>query len=147
MKNLVLVSLVLFTLTLSAQEKQNDATWDETVEFLEENISYLNGNYENYYSFQLFIENSNRLKIKGKDFDGKMWSMSLKLDDINKANMKSDKIILSAFGKVVQSSSGNFFPALTIRYENNKKEMASRIAKALKQIAYYNHQRQKKSKF
>lgn len=145
---LLLLTVLTFSVTI-AQEKQNDATWEETVKFLEENIRYLNGDTE-YHSQELVIENLDKLIVSGKAFDnGNEWTYTLILKDIKKvflSTINKNQIRLNAYGKVIKQNDGKLFPAIGIYYRN-KEDMANRIIKAFKQIAYYNHQRQKESKF
>ena len=42
MKIKIYTLLFFSILTVTAQEKQNDATWNETIDFLQENIHHLN---------------------------------------------------------------------------------------------------------
>jgi|GEM_PF-2700645 len=149
---LLLITVLAFSIT-NAQEKQNDATWEETVSFLEENIIYLN---YLHYSYKLLADGSDVLEIKFNN-DDLFWTLNLKLKDIKTANIKynnlSNTINVYAFGKVVKVidgevvGSGKNLELAWLYFDKSKIQMAKRIAKALKQIAYYNHQRRKQSKF
>lgn len=61
MKKLLFIALLISTLAISAQEKQNNATWDETISFLEKyksSISQLE--FENRFGYQEWIDSGKK---------------------------------------------------------------------------------------
>lgn len=88
---LLLIGILFFaTSNIIAQEKQNDATWEETISFLKENISVFSGT--KYYSllrdgredrntsndYEVFINNSREIEAILKSFH--RWSRKANLD-------------------------------------------------------------------
>ncbi len=164
MKKLLFLLFTISSFNISnAQEKQNDATWEETVEFLKNNIKYLNYNEDNTWQYDYSIKDNNLIHIKEFDINDNMRLIHLydyALEDIKSVSLIGDyQINLIALGDVFQwhrqyikgeprviiyESKGY----LRFDYSNpSTKKMGERITKALKQIAYYNDKRKKQSKF
>ncbi|WP_336127789.1 hypothetical protein [Mesoflavibacter sp. CH_XMU1422-2] len=84
-KNLATFLLIVITHTLVAQEKQNDATWAETVGFINKNLEFINGGNPEY-KFTNFNINSTSFSWKWfyKNYNGSpnIYSSSLPLSKL-----------------------------------------------------------------
>lgn len=79
MKKSILLLFILLALSLYSQEKQNDATWKETVDFISEYVATMNTGMELFYpdfgntfieQFEYRVEDDNLIvNHKGKDFN------------------------------------------------------------------------------
>lgn len=146
MKKILILILTFSTFKVPAQEKQNDATWEETVAFLNDNIKYLNSTHVND-KLVYTVENNNKIRLSLTDKGGINYTFRIALRDIKNVKYFKGNTSVYAYGNVIEGISNNVFP---LRYNSNIEsisKMGERITKALKQIAYYNHQRNKKSKF
>ena len=152
MKNFKLIFLFTvvsaFNSNLVAQEKQNDATKGEAVTFLKNNIQYLNhSSGGGRRPIKLSIEDLYLYKRFENDNPG---YISLNYNDIKEAKISNQAILIYAYGYVVNEKFGgvnSYNNVMRIDYLSSKKNLAGRLVKALKQIAYYNHERINKSKF
>jgi len=146
MKNLVLVSLVLFTLTLSAQEKQNDATWEETIEFLKKNIHYLNKTSgSRKHAYEIDDEQIVKNRYLGKNES----KYILRLNDLDKIVYENNRYFIYSYGKYVKNevngilrNHSDFFP---VGGEIGKNYL--RVIKALEHLAYLANNKRPESKF
>lgn len=143
----------ILTLTnLNAQEKQNDATWEETIEFINKNKGFLSCYQEPFgYHFNCNIKdiqiNENTLKVRYQYIKSNEKSMSekeqwfeVKLHKISRVDKLNNKNIIRFFttGKNIHFKSEYFI-------DHDKKvyffpvedtEMFPRLLKAFKQLAY-----------
>lgn len=117
------ILILLFTLVASiafAQEKQNDATWEETVEFISKNIHNLWG-YPSDTPSPLKVENE---YIIGSNSNG---TVKFQLIQVTRAEQfhNSRTIIISTFGNSIfysypNNGSSGYYSEGKFRVESSK---------------------------
>ncbi len=147
MKNLIILLIAITSISLNAQENQNDATKGEAVTFLKKNIQYIN--YSNDKRLIKFsIEDLYLYKRFENDNPG---YVSINYNDIKEVKMlKKQAIIIYAYGNVVNEKFrgvNRLNNIMRISILSSNKNLAERLTKALKQIAYWNKIEKSKSKF
>lgn len=163
MKNLkfliVLTLLLTGTVATQAQEKQNDATWEETIEFLKNNTNVLNWtepySRDRKHKHSVNITNEKlifkTIRVFSDGSGGKI-TKTLMLKDLIKAGYsgaKSRYIRLTANGDLITVSDYQSYNSgtLALPLPKNIDDMAGRILKAFKHLAYLANEKRKESKF
>jgi len=165
--NILLIILFLTsTVYVTAQEKQNDATWEEAVEFLKKNIQAFNFTLDNTSGN---ISINNEMLEWEQIYGSKVYITKVKLKDIKKVYLKESLINnkldyftlwVVAYGDYVQRDDGDrvFFNVgdgyLDIfdyrahqTVKTSKHKMRLRLEKAFEHLAYLANEKRPKSKF
>lgn len=179
MKKVIIVALLIFTtlIYINAQEKQNDATWEETVEFLKTNINKLSitqndDHNSSRISYKIVDEilfknynlsygdgemNVNLKNLKSVEYNYDKYAKGIKLSF---TNMSVTRTIKWKTGNKTESLQMDGFTIQSCKYINyaekigctsvawsEKDEMVQRIYKALKHLAYLANEKRNNSKF
>lgn len=168
MKNLLfLTTLTLLSTGIYSQEKQNDATWEETISFIKENLSIYNFvTHSNPYgeiNNTMTIDNKGLLILTRKYRDGS--------SGIFKANLKnlieirrlltpfSIDLVFEDYSVEINDGRDNYIRLPIYRkrdhYDKNKNELHisekaplfNRMLKAWTHLAYLANEKRKNSKF
>lgn len=131
-KNLLFVFLLLFMQgqKLYSQDKQNDATWEETIDFLKEYVSYLNYKSKKISGriYKSHITYHQKIKVDSKEIIVERYFTNTKSnycskDDIETVRMNlKDLIGTSRQGSLILKSNGNLVSLTSIDcYNDNGK--------------------------
>lgn len=153
-KLLLLLTLITFNLSTSnAQNASNDATWDETISFINRNIqfTYLTG-YT--VSKSLIVGNNLIINFSRNDGYGTVWlnNYILPIDKIKTAEGSGDTLVLLLQGKYVKNERFEVKKKYATLNDSDiylffDKKLNPRMVKAFQHIGYLNTERNKKSKF
>lgn len=73
----------LYNINLTAQEKQNDATWEETIGFINDNIKALRGNVTGETNtIETNLSNDKTILTVKNSSDGRIYIRSIDLNDL-----------------------------------------------------------------
>lgn len=167
MKKIVLiVTLLTASVALNAQEKQNDATWEETIEFLKEyvpkfnhrrSIENLKVNDLNDSGDEEYYIKENTIYFKYKEWTNTRNLLNLADVYITEDNAGAKNVKLDFDDGFQKSSYGiDLTELLTIHEDNSrsvkyyvdpKGEAVNRLIKAFKHLAYLAKEKRKQSKF
>lgn len=140
-----------------AQEKQNDATWEETVEFINDNLQYAIPITEfKQEEIKCEILNNEKLKIEViKIKDGERCTYKY-THIIPLRKLKEARYYIVHGEGVELEFAGKYVKTLTCKWSNfasvsrivfSSQELAKRMAKAFKHLAYLANEKRKESKF
>ena len=155
MKKLILQLIItlIFNVSIFGQERQGDATWDETISFIEDHIEFMQDS-STIISFETKMSNDHltlmvltRFLEDGKEYDER----SINLNDLTSAHQfivsPTSYIRLTARWRGVEKKFKN-----TIDYTNtlelviNDDIMRKRFLKAFVHLAYLSNEKQSNSK-
>lgn len=161
-KLLLIGILVVATSNIVAQEKQNDATWEETISFLKENISRFDQPTDAYYFDQNIIireriDSNNDPKSKriysaeSKD----LLSIDIEKTSIRLTFRKNSVKFKNLYNNKFQYEDETIISLCSVwnkdeckkRLYNSDDEFVKRIYKAFQHLAYLAKEKRKKSKF
>lgn len=152
--------LLFMSITATAQEKQNDATWEETINFISKNLNYINEgevydcNYKSrrmWYVTDISISQS-KLIIELRVFkeDKHFQRFTVSLEKINEfkygtiytvgKNIDVEYFLLCDTGEI-RAKNPNSGDSVNIKIDDN--EMRSRIYKAFQHLAYLAKEKRK----
>ena len=166
MKNLICLFIAITTISISAQEKQNDATWGETIDFLREFIGLLDGTVvekdflygtsthytQHNIEYRANYKGVNSLHIVA-EADGGGYGGWADLSELYYVEHDSKKLTIYLKSRGSRSTGMNSSQwesrdeTVYILYSLIETNIANRITKALKHIIYLNNQRKKKKKY
>ena len=155
----------------NAQEKQNDATWNETIEFLTDNLQYtapVKGNFETFveckivnndFLVQKKIQSTYYGEVNSCEFNYNLSFDKIDIIEVNSyANTDITPILFKLKGdlvKNIKSCKGStwgrrngeieFTNNLSISFPN--KDLANRMAQAFRHLVYLANEKRKQSKF
>lgn len=115
MKKILLIFLLGIT-TINTNNAQNDATWEETVAFLNDNILYLNSTHLNDKLVYNVENNNNKIRLSLTDKGGLNYTFRIALRDIKNVKYFKGNTSVYAYGNVIEGLSNNVFP---LRYNSN----------------------------
>ena len=164
---ILLIILLVPTFHMKAQEKQNDATWEETVDFLKENLPRLDRTAQP--PLQTINIEDNHLKIKN-DLAHNTWYYEVDLENFQDFQIENSKsrsnetdiyYILNFEKKTVRRTYSNLnksdiFSEMVIRLcwgnqcdlnDIKNTKLINRLSKAFEHLAYLAEEKRKESKF
>ncbi|PHR71880.1 MAG: hypothetical protein COA67_05680 [Lutibacter sp.] len=139
----ILIIALGFSFNSFTQTKQNDATWEETIEFLKENLHYATS----YKPFKMTYEINSKELIKTSHFTQSPKSFeTFKLERLFLTKTSDKYNSLGSLGYTlnlinVNKNGGN------IRMFIKDYSMYNRINKAFMQLAFYAKLKREKSRF
>ncbi|WP_336127787.1 hypothetical protein [Mesoflavibacter sp. CH_XMU1422-2] len=163
-KILTIFCLVL-VMFVKAQEKQNDATWEETISFIKDNVGFAVGS-PNFYQEVINLKVSqgkylifevvkssdpdnhcNHEFTQKLDLDNLSKVELLDLDDYDAKRLKIKKRIYLTATRIETSVCGGNRNKTNMSLIFNSKEMTERMLKAFTHLAYLANNKRPKSKF
>jgi hypothetical protein len=155
---LLIITLFIGFGNANAQDASNDATWEETIEFINENLQYTKGMNNDFSTIEEVYLKENKIFVVYSSKIGAKKETTFPLSKISKAREWDDSeyclIYLTGdycisdytekngkkniHGHISKTDSVKLF------YEN---ELRTRMVKAFNHIAYLNSEKRKKSKF
>ncbi|WP_272972598.1 hypothetical protein [Croceibacter atlanticus] len=149
MKNLYLITvLTLFSLTVNAQDASNDATWEETIEFLDGKLKLdvidrgiIHFGYEGLFYPKSITINSKYIHLKGgfrpSNRVGTEYGKEIKIPLIKYHKNLNERPNVKLVSKAIEIE----FDNSKLNYDNfyfwiDDKELEPRITKAFQHLAY-----------
>ncbi|MEO1051541.1 MAG: hypothetical protein AAFX87_13000 [Bacteroidota bacterium] len=157
LKRVLIVLVMGFTTTSNAQDASNNATWEETIDFLEEFLPNFNNTIDAHTYIFNFDGTTLDKKRKYQFNDGKKCTDNWKgdINYIKSVSVNSNFIRIQFTGNLVsmQTQCENVDAGIAT-YQDiflvnllEKKDLNQRLLKALKHLAYLAKEKRKKSKF
>ncbi|WP_074940612.1 hypothetical protein [Algibacter lectus] len=174
--NLIVFTLLIFSANnVHSQEKQNDATWEETINFISENLKYTvieslqqKFNQQSFDNEYATIANKTKHSIKDNFLNTKFSSTYNKdksvsyvyfetpLNKLKKVTLEKAindefttfNIGLKLTGKFAKRTSDDeekFFDSILLSFDDHT--LANRMTKAFQHLAYLASEKRKQSKF
>ena len=149
-KILIILTLLLgSTISIQAQEKQNDATWEETIEFLKGNIQYMESTNKSRISNIKLDNKTLEYRINfGSDYSY-FHIVQINLNKLNSVSLTSkNNIELNLIGDfVIKSGQDNEKHRQNNDWVKFDKSIRDKMLKAFKHLAYLANEKRKESKF
>ena len=165
MKNLALLIFLAVTLFSNAQDSSNDATWEETIDFLNENDSFFLAEW--YYNkanhrktLEFRIDDYRFLKIKHKSYQKYVSTYVVDLDHLFKVSLPPDngvyenwiflKVSSDRYGKLErldeETAKSKKYDADVFSVFIKDKLMYPRILKAFQHLNYLANKKREKER-
>ena len=158
---LIIVLIVFSVLKTHSQEKQNDATWNETISFLEDNLRLIKGKIifsdisksetiETTLSFDkssIMVKNKSRAENFSMNDNRSLNLLDLSSAKLTKGDGYSYIMLLPRTNGLVKCEEEYGFSACNfIEIGINSGELKQRTLKAFKHLAYLSNERYAKKK-
>jgi hypothetical protein len=151
MKTIQLVILTLFvsiSTFSNAQDASNNATWEETMDFLKENLKYakeVNNPGKSLVDDCYISDGKITVKTKSKAHKG-IHTIIAPLDKLKEANLIDKNIELFFGEQYVTIDNNSYIIKYRFFYLKFDSELNPRMLKAFQHLTYLNSERLKKSK-
>jgi hypothetical protein len=152
-KSLLIIALFIGLGNVNAQDASNDATWEETIEFINENLQYANGQDNDFSIIEDIYLKENKIFVYYASESGRKKKNILPLNKIKSADDWDTHCAIWFTGNysISEYTKSNGEKDSTYKTNNGElyfeKELRLRMIKAFNHIAYLNSEKKKKSKF